>query len=82
MTTFLERAKKEGNKVYHESATRLLDLAATNNASFRAVVTGMVPEQKQFLEQVLKSRAGVQQSRDNLDNEREPTIALKMNFGG
>jgi len=82
MAVLLQRARTEGGKTYPDMAMRLLDLAAVDNASFRAVVTGMGREEKQFLERVLKSRAAGSQKGRDLDEEREPTIALKMNFGG
>ena len=82
MTGLLERAAKEGVNTHAETAARLLDLAAVDNASFRAIVTGMDGERKQLLEKILKSRAGVQRATSDNGTDREPTIALKMNFGG
>jgi len=81
MSALLERASREGRKTHHDTATRLLDLVAVDGASFRAAVTTMQGERRSFLEQVLKSRAGPQRVTSDFGSDREPTIALKMNFG-
>ncbi|KAK0889124.1 hypothetical protein LTR02_015720 [Friedmanniomyces endolithicus] len=78
----LERASKGGSGTYQETGARMLDLAAADNPSFRAIVSAISGERKALLERVLKARAGVQRGRSNMDSDREPTIALKMNFGG
>ncbi|KAK0789335.1 hypothetical protein LTR59_005894 [Friedmanniomyces endolithicus] len=78
----LERASKGGSGTYQETGARMLDLAAADNPSFRAVVSAISGERKALLERILKARAGVQRGRSDMDGEREPTIALKMNFGG
>ena len=80
MSALVERASKEGPASYADTATRLLDLAAIDSASFRAWVGLMDGGRKQLLEKVLKSRAGAQKDASEGDEEREPTIALKMNF--
>ncbi|KAK5137026.1 hypothetical protein LTR08_001035 [Meristemomyces frigidus] len=82
MKILLQRAEVEGAKSHQETAARLLELAAVDSASFRAVVTGMDGKEKQALERILKARTGVQQAREDFGSDREPTIALKMNFGG
>ena len=82
MNALLERAGKEGASTHQETSARLLDLAAMDNATFRAVVTGMDGERRELLERILKARAGAQQVKNDSDEDREPTIALKMNFGG
>ena len=82
MAVLLQRARAEGGKTHPDTAARLLDLAAVDNVSFRAVVTRMEREEKQFLERILKSRAVGSQKGQDLDDQREPTIALKMSFGG
>ncbi|KAK5142446.1 hypothetical protein LTR32_005205 [Rachicladosporium monterosium] len=78
----LERASKGGSGTYQETGARMLDLAAADNASFRAVISAISGERKALLERILKARAGVQRGRSDMDGEREPAIALKMNFGG
>ncbi|KAK6399074.1 hypothetical protein LTR65_000632 [Meristemomyces frigidus] len=82
MNALLKRASAEGSQTHQETAARLLNLAAVDSASFRAIVTSMDGEQKGFLEQILKTRAGAQQARNDFGSDREPTIALKMDFGG
>ncbi|KAK0303475.1 hypothetical protein LTR01_008030 [Friedmanniomyces endolithicus] len=78
----LERASKGGPATFQETGARMLDLAAADNPSFRAVVSAISGERKALLERILKARAGVQRGRSDMDSDREPTIALKMNFGG
>jgi len=82
VTVLLERVSREGNKTYQETATRLLELAALDNAVFRALVNGMDEDRKSLLERVLKTRAGPQHARSDFGGDRGPTIALKMDFGG
>lgn len=83
--TLLERANKEGEDSYAETSTRLLELASVDQISFRGVVGGMTEDQKGFMESVITT--GRQTARTNGrsnddDHEREPTIALRMDFGG
>nr|POE53323.1 pof6 interactor protein 1 [Quercus suber] len=81
IAVLLARAEHEGSATHAETATRLLDLAALDNTTFRSVVSGMDTQHKAFLEKVLKARMGVQRSGSALEGERgEPTIALKMAF--
>lgn len=82
VTVLLERASREGSKTYLETATRLLELAALDNAVFRTLVSGMAGDQKALLERILKTHAESQQTRNDFGSDREPTIALKMDFGG
>ncbi|KAF2478878.1 armadillo-type protein [Neohortaea acidophila] len=82
MKTLLSRATAQGSALYPETAGRLLELAALDNAAFRGVVAGMDGEEKAVLERVLKSTAGARRKSEDLGQESEPTIALKMNFGG
>lgn len=79
MSTLLRRAEKEGDTTHHETATRLLELAAVDNVVFRGVVGSMQGEEKALMEQVLKARAGTQVKQE-VGNSGEPSIALKMNF--
>ncbi|KAK3112003.1 hypothetical protein LTR53_012165 [Teratosphaeriaceae sp. CCFEE 6253] len=82
MAALLERASKGGLTTYQEVGARLLDLAAANNSIFRAVITTLSGEQRTLLEKVLKTRAGVSGTKSDMESDREPTIALRMNFGG
>jgi hypothetical protein len=82
--TLLARASSEGEDVYRETSARLLELAAVDQGAFRSVVAAMSGSQKSFLEEVI--RRG-RQSNDGPERaggtaEGQPTIALKMDFGG
>jgi hypothetical protein len=78
---FLQRANRETPVTHIEIAARLLELAAADNALFRAVVARMTGEQKMTMEKVLKSQARVRAGQHDGSNDHEPTIQLKMNFG-
>jgi hypothetical protein len=73
-------------EVYAETSARLLELAAADQAAFRAVVAGMSDSQKSFMEEVIKwgregkgTAGGTDKRLGNGDGR--PSIALKMNFG-
>ena len=74
-------ASKDGPKVHPGVATSLLELAATDS-NFRYIVANMPEEQKRFLEQILKSQAANRGGRQDSNTDHEPTITLKMDFGG
>ncbi|KAH7125620.1 HEAT repeat protein-like protein, partial [Dendryphion nanum] len=75
----LARATKEPQAT-SVTAARLLELAGTDQAAFRAVVAGLNAEQRSFMESVLKSGGvGAQKSVQKEEHE-EPSIALKMDF--
>ncbi|KAK0621164.1 armadillo-type protein [Bombardia bombarda] len=83
----LSRAASEGSDVYRETSTRLLELASANQTAFRGVVGSMSEGQKAFMEEVIRSGrqqggAGERVRRDSGDVSAQPSIALKMNFGG
>jgi HEAT repeat-containing protein 5 len=86
LPTLLSRANGEESpgEVYPETSARLLELAGADQVAFREVVVGMTETQKAFMEGVIKAGrvrgAGQQRSEDGED--KEPTIALRMNFGG
>ncbi|PMD28615.1 ARM repeat-containing protein [Hyaloscypha hepaticicola] len=82
--TLLARANSEGEEVYRETSARLLDLAGSDQAAFRSVVANMTDTQKQFMESVIVAgrQAGQVQAKGTDGEEREPTIALRMDFGG
>jgi hypothetical protein len=83
--TLLARANSEGEEVYRETSARLLDLAGSDQAAFRGVVAGMTDAQKQFMENVIvagrQAGQGQGKAKDGDGEEREPTIALRMDFG-
>lgn len=82
--TLMARATADGEEVYRETSTRLLELAAADQGTFRAVVGGLSDGQKTFLEEVIRS--GQQSTgaavKEATESSGQPTIALKMNFGG
>lgn len=86
LPTLLSRANSEENPgaIYPETSARLLELAAKDQTAFKGVVAGMSESQKAFMEGVIKagrgSSAGKRRSSDS--EGKEPTIALRMNFGG
>ncbi len=80
----LSRAASEhGQAVYRETSARLLELASVDQPAFRAVVAAMSDGQRAFMEEVIRSgrqAAAGEASKDTAAGQ--PTIALKMNFGG
>lgn len=81
--TLLARANSEGEAVYKETSARLLDLAGSDQGAFRGVVGGMTGEQKGFMESViLRGRESQGMSKASEEGASEPTIALRMDFGG
>jgi hypothetical protein len=82
--TLLERANKEGEGFYRETGARLLELVSMDQGAFRGVVGGMTEEQRGFMETVILAGRQADQGRgkENRDEEdKEPTIALRMDFG-
>lgn len=79
----LSRAASEGAETYRETSARLLELASVDQAAFRGVVAGMSEGQRAFVEEVIRSgkRTGEVESEDG-GGAAQPTIALKMDFGG
>ena len=82
----LTRAWAEGKAVYLETSKRLLELASGNlTPVFRGVVAKMSAGQRTFMESVIREGGGVGRSmagsRENV-GETEPSIALKLDFGG
>jgi len=81
----LTRAAAEGEALFVETATRLLELASAEQNAFRGVVANMDAEQRGFMERVIRdgSKAGRRDAlRDEREDKEEPSIALKLNFGG
>lgn len=81
VNAFLNCASKEGSRSHPNVAARLLELAATDNSTFRSIIGSLSGERKQLMEQILKSQTGNRGPRQDTGADREPTIALKMNFG-
>lgn len=78
----LSRAASEGAEVYGETSARLLELASADQAGFRGVVAALSEGQKAFMEEVIRSgRQTGGQEREERDRG-QPSIALKMDFGG
>ncbi|OCK79552.1 ARM repeat-containing protein [Lepidopterella palustris CBS 459.81] len=86
MPTLLARASKEGDETYKETAARLLELAGADQGAFRSVVGDMNAGQRAFMESVIKAGGIGAQARRGEERKREesgePSIALKMDFGG
>ena len=85
----LTRASAEGKAVFAETATRLLELAGSEPLMpvFRGVVAKMTGEQKAFMETVIREGGGMGQGgtagrRLSREEKAEPSIDLKLNFGG
>ncbi|KAI9711276.1 MAG: hypothetical protein M1820_002263 [Bogoriella megaspora] len=81
--TLLARANTEGKLLYSETAARLLDIASANQQAFRSLVASMSEEERLFMEEVIREGSASADSRKDTGKgiDREPTIALKMDFG-
>ncbi|KAG5983299.1 hypothetical protein E4U43_006293 [Claviceps pusilla] len=82
--TLMTRAAGEGEEIYRETSTRLLELAATDQEAFRATVGAMSSGQRTFLEEVIRSgqQAGANGDNSSATDRGKPSITLKMDFGG
>lgn len=89
VSALLARVKREGQSVYQETATRLLELAKVDQALFRTLVASMTPEQRALVEEVLRStniggadaRKERQGGPSNGEEQKStPSIALRMDF--
>ncbi|KAG6008585.1 hypothetical protein E4U21_004225 [Claviceps maximensis] len=82
--TLMTRAAGEGENIYQETSTRLLELAGTDQAAFRATVGAMNSGQRTFLEEVIRSgqQAGANGDHSSATDRGKPSITLKMDFGG
>lgn len=80
----MTRAVGEGEDMYQETSTRLLELVAIDQAGFRATVGAMNSGQRTFLEEVIRSgqQSGSEANASSAGEAGRPTITLKMNFGG
>lgn len=85
MSALLARAKREGKPIHQETAAHLLELAKADQASFRAIVLSLKPDQKAFLEEILRSaETGAARARPDPAAEggqqNAPSIALRLDF--
>ncbi|QIX01385.1 hypothetical protein AMS68_006902 [Peltaster fructicola] len=79
LLAFLKRADSEGSSSYAETAARIIDLSNIDNTMFRSIVSTLESGMKTLLGEILRVNAqGQTQAKD--DEDREPTIALKLNF--
>jgi len=84
----LTRASAEGKATYQETAKRLFELAGgALMPVFRGVVAKMSVEQRAFMETVIREGGGSGSGRrgsrgEGAGEKEEPSIALKMTFGG
>ncbi|KAH8160911.1 hypothetical protein CIB48_g7338 [Xylaria polymorpha] len=80
--TLLSRAATEGPEVYKETSTRLLELASVDQLAFKGIVAALSEGQKAFMEEVLRSGRQDNDADRRDSNAGQPSITLKMNFGG
>lgn len=83
----LKNAAADGPSKYANWSKRLLELAGGRlMPAFRGVMMRMSAEQKDFMQTVIREGGGAGKASngrlDGDDDVEEPTIALKMNFGG
>lgn len=83
----LERARKEGEVIFRETAARLLELAKANQVAFRTFITIIPPEQRVLTEEILRTAgtgAGPGQGHKGYQLEggekRIPSIVLRMDL--
>ncbi|CAK7263994.1 hypothetical protein SEPCBS57363_000846 [Sporothrix epigloea] len=75
-------AEADRNTIYKETSGRLLELASADPAAFRSVVGGLNESQRAFMEEVIKAGRQAEVAKPTASSNGQPTIALKMNFGG
>ncbi|KAI1429346.1 armadillo-type protein [Xylaria sp. FL1777] len=80
--TLLSRAASEGAEVYKETSTRLLELASVDQSAFKGIVAALNEGQRAFMEEVLRSGRQDNDADRDSSNTGQPSITLKMNFGG
>ncbi|PFH59619.1 hypothetical protein XA68_12081 [Ophiocordyceps unilateralis] len=83
MPMLMARATAEGEEAYGETSARLLELAALDQATFRAIVGAMSGSQRTLLEEVIRSgrQAASRAHKDSGTESQQPSITLKMDFG-
>lgn len=89
LPVLLYRAKMGGKDAYPEVATRILELAkGALLPVFRGLAAGMETDMRAFMEQVIREGGGGGRGPGSGDGDLEaegsgePSIALKLNFGG
>lgn len=86
VSALLARARREGAETHQELATRLLELAKTDPATFRGVVGTMDAEMRGLTEEILRSAGGDDAGKNgspDVAEEQEktvPSIELRMDF--
>lgn len=84
----LARAAAEGKAVFKETAQQILQLASADQPAFRGVVARMGGEKRAFMEGIIRQGrppgegAGGGKRKGERDGVGEPSIALKLDFGG
>ncbi|ODA82855.1 hypothetical protein RJ55_01364 [Drechmeria coniospora] len=80
----MARATSEGEEVYKQTSDNLLGLAAADQGGFKAIVGGMSSNQRALLEEIIRSgqMAAGNSRKVSADNSGQPSITLKMDFGG
>ena len=70
------------NASHQETASRLLELAAADQTTFRGVISSLDLEQRSLLEEILKSGGGARKeaTSNGQETDLKPTIALRMDF--
>lgn len=82
LPSLLSRDAAEGSeKVHGEISARLLELAATNQATFKEVVAGLSAEQKTLFEEIVRFGQKLAAKPEEVVVTGQPKIELKMNFG-
>lgn len=79
----LARATNEGKASYQEIATRVLDLAAIDQMTFKAAVSAIDLDQRPLLEEILRSEGGGSRKQGDsrtVEADSKPAIALRMDF--
>ncbi|PHH89934.1 hypothetical protein CDD83_4910 [Cordyceps sp. RAO-2017] len=82
--TLMARAAGEGRGAYEETSARLLELAAVDQAAFRAIAGAMSGRQRALLEEVIRfgQQAASGSDQAATGESQAPSITLKMDFGG
>lgn len=79
----LTRATNVGKVLHQETATRLLELAAADQMSFRATVGAIDSSQRPLLEEILRSGSDGPRKKAasrGVEADSKPAIALRMDF--
>lgn len=80
----MTRTTAEGEELYQETSARLLSLAAIDQEAFRGIVNAMSAAQRGLLEEVIRSgrQKTSNENKVSADEGGQPSITLKMDFGG